>query len=292
MGTPLNLRGLEQFRASALLERTASGGVPLEVDLDAIDFDPLQPRGTMNAEKLAELAASIKTHGVLEPVSLRRHPEVTGRYVVNRGERRVRASRAAGRPSVPAWIDDRVDRYAQAAENLHRDDLSPFDLARFIADREREGDSRVVIASRLGKPASFITEVAALIDAPAEVRAVYESGRSRDTRVLYRLTRALRSESAVVSPVQVGDGPITRASVAVLGRAPVAVPPEPGEAAGGRKVQPLHKAEALLIEHAGAYGRLSLSGWPGRRTGEVRFEDGTRKVLELSELKLINWTGR
>jgi ParB family chromosome partitioning protein len=73
--------------------------------------------------------------------------------------------------------------------------LSPFDLARFIADREAEGDSRAAIARKLHKPASFITEVAGLIDAPAEVRVAFESGRARDTRVLYQLARGLRESS-------------------------------------------------------------------------------------------------
>ena len=116
----------------------------------------------------------------------------------------------AGKLTVPAFLDERVDPYAQAIENLQREDLSPFDLAQFIADREREGDSRASIARKLHKPASFITEVAGLIDAPAVVRAAFDAGRVRDTRVLYQLARGLRENQAVVEPLLADEKPITR----------------------------------------------------------------------------------
>jgi len=109
MGVNMNLSGLDQFKASALLAgTTASSGTPMEVRLELIDFDPVQPRRTINESTLGELAASIEAQGVLEPVSLRSHPERAGRYIVNRGERRVRASRLAGKLTVPAFLDDRI----------------------------------------------------------------------------------------------------------------------------------------------------------------------------------------
>jgi ParB family transcriptional regulator, chromosome partitioning protein len=231
-------------------------------------------------------------HDVLEPVSLRTHPEQAGRFIVNRGERRVRASRLAGKRTVAAFIDERVDPYVQAIENLQREDLSPFDLAQFIAEREAQGDSRAAIARKLHKPASFITEVASLIDAPEQVRTAFESGRVRDARVLYQLARGVKEGRTALEPLFAGEGAITRDSVdqAMLGTAtsesaPAAQPP-------GRQVRATKQADALLVEHGGRRGRLGWTGWPGRRTGEVHFDDGTRKVLELAELKLIAWTAR
>ena len=82
----LDLSGLETFKASALLEDAT--GKPLELPLDAIDFDPKQPRRHVLAETLAELAETIKTDGVLQPISVRPHPEHKERYVINHGERR------------------------------------------------------------------------------------------------------------------------------------------------------------------------------------------------------------
>lgn len=288
----LDLTGLEQFKASALLGEPALpfGVAPPEMDLRFIDFDPEQPRQSINETSLAELAASIGEKGVLEPVSLRSHPDRPGRYIVNRGERRVRASRLAGLTKVPYFLDERVDPYAQAIENLQREDLTPFDLARFIAAREREGTSRAEIARRLGKPASFITEAAGLVDAPAPVREVFEDGRARDTRVLYQLTRGLREQPAAVEPLLAASGPLTRNAVEAALRPPTA------EAAAapapmGRRVEGTRLARAILVEHAGRKGHLRCNGQPGKRTAQIDFEDGHRQVVELSELRLLAWTG-
>ncbi|MBS0448532.1 MAG: ParB/RepB/Spo0J family partition protein [Proteobacteria bacterium] len=285
----LDLSGLAQFRPSALLDAMATAGSPQEVALDLIAFDPAQPRRSLDEASLAELAASIQVYGVLEPVSLRSDPARAGRFVVNRGERRVRASHLAGKATVPAWIDERVDRYAQVVENLQREDLTPFDLARFIAERESEGEARSDIAARLNKPASFITEVAALVEAPETIRALYDSGRVRDTRVLYRILRAQRQRPAAIAALLDGDAPITRE---VLSKVCGAGKRMRIDEAKGRQVEGTKAADALLVEHAGRRGRLGWHGWPGRRTGEVRFDDGTQDVLELTELKVIAWTMR
>jgi ParB family chromosome partitioning protein len=288
----LDLTGLDQFRASALLaDPPPHDSVPQEMDLELIDFDPEQPRGSVDDAALAELAASIREKGVLEPVSLRRHPDRPGRFIVNRGERRVRASRLAGRRTVPWFLDERVDRYAQVIENLQREDLMPFDLARFIADRERDGDSRAEIARKLGKPRSFITEAAGLIDAPAEVRTAFEAGRASDTRVLYQLAKGVREKAAAVGPLLAGDAALTRDVVEAAMREPHNAS-APEEASSSRRIEGSKLARALLVEHAGRRGRLGCKGQPGRRTAQVQFDDGSRQTVELSELKLVAWSAR
>lgn len=288
----LDLSGLDQFKASHLLtEGGAPRGIPMEVSLDLIDFDPRQPRRSFDEGALAELAASIAARGVLEPVSLRSHPDCPGRYIVNRGERRVRASRLAGKATVPAFVDERIDPYAQVLENLQREDLSPFDLAQFVAEREAEGDTRAAIARKLHKPASFITEVAGLIDAPPDVRAAYDTGRVRDTRVLYQLARRSRDNPSAVGPLLSGGECLTRERLEQVISDPARVS-NAGERSDVRSVRGTKQADALLVEHAGRRGRLGWVGWPGKRTGEVHFDDGSRKVLELAELRLIAWTAR
>jgi ParB family chromosome partitioning protein len=297
----LSFEGLEQFRASTLLERSdIASNAPATAALDVIDFDPEQPRRAMDEAALAELASSIREVGVLEPVSLRRHPQMPGRFIVNRGERRVRASRLAGLTDVPFFLDERIDPYAQVLENLQREDLSPFDLARFIAQREALGESRAAIARRLHKSASYVTELAALHAAPAEVRAAFDAGRVRDTRVLYQLVRSLRADPATAQALKDELGPITRQSLqtgekkgegagaAIEGRAAASVAESARQKFAQRSSS--RTSDALLVEHGGRRGRLGFSGWPGRRTGEVRFDDGSRQVLELAELKLISWT--
>ncbi|WP_431113170.1 ParB/RepB/Spo0J family partition protein [Variovorax paradoxus] len=292
----LDLSMLSQFKASALLEGAPlhmEEGAPMQVPLPLIDFDPMQPRSTVDEATLDELAASIRTHGVLEPVSLRRSTEAEGRYIVNRGERRVRAARRIGLGAIPAFLDERVDPYAQAAENLHREGLSPFDLARFIAEREKEGHSRAEIARRLNKPRSFISEAAALIDAPAPVRAAFDAGRlGADLRVLYQLARAARTEPLRAAALLEGDGLITRGAVdwirdvGVARQAPPALPPARAPVAqrpansGGRTV--------LVVEHRGRRGSLRLKA-RDNDMAEVRFGDGSRDLIKLVELRLVCW---
>lgn len=298
----LDLSALSQFRASDLLEvagcAASSDGSPRQVALDAIEFDPAQPRRGFKEDSLEELSVSVRRHGVLEPVSLRSHPEGNGRFIVNRGERRVRAARRAGLTAVPAFIDERIDPFAQAAENLHREDMSPFDLAVFIAEREKEGLARAEIARRLAKPRSFITEAAKLAAAPDELRQAVESGRlGADVRTLYRLVGIARERPEAVTALLAGQAEVNRSSVdEVIGRA---APPaqlvdsvdSPGPVhqpairsskipSGGRTV--------LVVEHAGRRGSLRLKAQDSD-VGEVRFSDGTRTMLPLADLRPVCW---
>lgn len=286
----LDLSSLNEFRASSLMAaQIPAGGSPMAIDIDLIGFDLQQPRRAMSEKCLAELAESVKAHGVLEPVSLRSHPELDGRYVVNRGERRVRACRLAGLRTVPAFIDERIDPYAQVVENLHREDLSVFDLARFIAMREREGESRAEIARRLRKPASFITEVAGLADAPPVVRQVFEAGRTRDVRVLYQLARGVRDNAAAAEEVLAGDGPISRKEVDNLG---ADAGDAPGAAPSVHRAGLTRQTLTLLVEHQGRRGWLHWDAGPGSCLGEVEFEDGSRRVLGLAALVPVAWAKR
>ena len=289
----LDLSVLSQFRAADLLTGEAASaavGAPTQVALDCIDFDPRQPRRRIRSERIEELAASIREHGVLEPVSLRRHPEHGDRYIVNRGERRVRAARQAGLATVPAFVDERVDPFAQAAENLHREDMSPFDLASFITDREKEGHSRAEIARRLGKPRSFITEAARLSDAPPQLRQAVEAGRvGEDVRLLYELVAIASDRPHELDELLARGGPIGRAQTRRRPPSPQSVrdsaPAAPGNGlprvtSAGRTV--------LVVEQGGRRGSLRIKAKDGN-VGEVRFGDGTRALLPLADLRLVCW---
>lgn len=288
----LDLSSLSRFKATDLLaegtDRLAPAA-PRQVALDAIDLDPGQPRRGMRTEGIAELAESIRRHGVLEPVSLRSHPAHVGRYIVNRGERRVRAARQAGLLSVPGFIDERVDPFAQAVENLHREDMSPFDLSTFIAEREREGHTRAEIARRLGKPRSFITEAASLNDAPTELRQAVEEGRiGGDVRTLYRLVTTVRDRPQAVQELLAQGHAINRSKLdETMERTDPSRATSPARthraapvASGGRTV--------LVVDHKGQRGSLRLRAC-GSDVGEVCFADGSRVVLPLAELRPVCW---
>lgn len=301
----VDLSGLDQFKASALLAdpRVEADGMPRRVRLDLIDFDPRQPRRNLNQAALAELAETIKTQGVLEPVSLRPNPDQPGRFIVSRGERRVRASLLAKQVDVPAFIDERVDPYAQVIENLHREDLSLFDIASFVTEREAAGESRAEIARRLAKPRSLITELASLREASAEVRQACEIGRIADSRSLYLLARAQREQAERVASLLAIEGAITRSAIeqALTPCLAVVEPPRAPAAGEGAEVAaanvaprkaPRKLGNALLVEHEGRKGRLIWVRQPDTRSGEVLFEDGTRETLSLQSLTLLAWTTR
>lgn len=300
----LNLSGLEQFKASRMLAGPAPSGMPLQVRLEQIDFDPLQPRRNIDPVALAALAETIKRQGVLEPVSLRPDPTRPGRYIVNRGERRVRASLLAKLREIPAFIDLHLDRYAQVIENLQREDLSLFDLAAFIADREKAGDSRAEIARRLGKPRSFITEVASLNEATTKLRAAYDQGQISDARTLYLLARHARERPEVVKDLLAGDKAVSRAAVeealapasAHVGarlrektseHRPRAAAPKPSQMPQPRAS---HLVEpGLVVEHHGRCGTLRWDAGPGKHNGQVSFDGGEVQTLPLAELTLVAW---
>lgn len=270
----------------------AAAGQALELPVDAIDFDPEQPRRNIDAAALQELADSIKQHGVLQPISVRAHSTKAGRYSVNVGERRLRACRIAGRAMIPVFIDQDVDPYAQVVENLQREDLSPLDLAAFIAKREQSGDTRAVIARRLGKPRSFITETAELIDAPASIRKAHDQGRIKDTRTLYALVRNYRTDPAAVLELLAGDGAITRDRLhRSAGAAPVsnrsAVKAEPLRDARKLK-RPAPSGMRVLV--AGRKGSIQFAPQPSSTSAEVLFDDGKRGTVKLSLLSVLAWT--
>lgn len=228
----IDLSGLDKFRSSILTDVdlppvAVAPGERQYLELELIDFDPEQPRKEIKQEAIEEMAASIKVHGVLQPVSVRASTTHPGRYVINMGERRVRGARLAGLLRVPYTVDESVDPYAQVVENVQREDLSPFELAAFVAKREKAGDSRVEIARRLGlKSRSYVTELAELASAPQSVRSAYDSGQARDVRLLYAMARLARRDPAAVEALVASGEPITRERVAAAAASRDAPPAE------------------------------------------------------------------
>jgi ParB family chromosome partitioning protein len=142
------------------------------VAVDRITPNPDQPRLAMDEEMLKELSASIQEHGVLQPILVR--PLGNNQYQLIAGERRWRASKAAGLPTIPALVDDIDDDTAleiAIIENLQREDLSPLDEATMYDRMIREhGYSVRKLAQKLGKDKGYLENRLRLADAPAEVR--------------------------------------------------------------------------------------------------------------------------
>lgn len=159
-------------------EAPVSGRVN-EIPVENISPNPRQPRSYIDPEELAELAESIRQHGVIQPLILSRG-EHDDQYTLIAGERRLLAARQAGLQTVPAILreaDDQQRLELALIENLQRADLSPLEAAeafRHLADDFQL--SHEEIAVRVGKSRPAVTNTMRLLDLPADVRSALASG--------------------------------------------------------------------------------------------------------------------
>lgn len=167
-------RGLE-----ALIPRADGPAGVLQVPLDEIARNPHQPRGQFDDAGIAELAASIAEHGVLQPVIVRMTPG--GRYELIAGERRVRAARVAGLPTVPAVVRDSTNNELlelALVENVQRADLNAIEEAQAYRDLIGQfGLTHEDVAQRVGKSRVAISNALRLLDLAPETRAAIADGR-------------------------------------------------------------------------------------------------------------------
>lgn len=156
-----------------------AGGQPVnEIDIVAISVSPFQPRETMDEEKLAELADSIRAHGVLQPVLVRSKGQ--GRYELVAGERRLRAASLAGLTRIPAVVREMTDEQSlQAAliENIQREDINAIDAAMAYKKLAEDfGLSQDELAAGVGKSRSAVANTLRLLNLPNQVRNDLKSG--------------------------------------------------------------------------------------------------------------------
>ena len=148
-----------------------------EVAVDQIDANPFQPRRNFSADKLKELADSIRASGLVQSVLLRR---ANGRYQLIAGERRWRAARQAGLTAIPAVVREIGDRDAlelALTENLLREDLNPLEAAQgYAALQQNHGLSHEEIAEHLGLDRSTVTNTLRLLRLPPEVQQMIAEG--------------------------------------------------------------------------------------------------------------------
>ena len=191
-------------------------GAPLQLAIESIIEDPDQPRNEFDPEGLAELAASIKERGVLQPISVRRHPNRPDCWMLNFGARRLRASKLVGKFDIPAFVDKTADSYDQVIENEQREGLKPLELALFVQRRLAAGDTQAVIARRLGKSRQYVTMATALIDAPDWLISAYREGRCRGLNELYELRKLAVDHPQYVESWTADRDAITRDRVTAL----------------------------------------------------------------------------
>jgi ParB family chromosome partitioning protein len=147
------------------------------VSVHAVAPNPDQPRRHFAADALAELAASIRLHGLLQPIVVRRIP---GGFELIAGERRLRAARHAGLEEIPAIVresDERARMELALVENLQREDLNPLEEAEaFRALMDEYGLTQDDVAQRVGKSRPAVANALRLLGLPEEVKSRLRAG--------------------------------------------------------------------------------------------------------------------
>jgi ParB family chromosome partitioning protein len=217
-------RGLSALLAGSAAEDVARN--VRELRLDAIAPNPHQPRERFDDSALDELAQSIREHGVLQPVLVRRRG--ADRFELIVGERRLRASRIAGRATIPAVVQECTDRdmlILALIENVQREDIGPVEQARAYRRMTSEfGLTQEEVARSVGKSRQAVGNAMRLLALPDHALSALESGAISEghARLLVPLDPTMqaaalaaflarplsvREAEAVVRALRRGDGP-------------------------------------------------------------------------------------
>ncbi|MBU2514874.1 ParB/RepB/Spo0J family partition protein [bacterium] len=154
-------------------QESQSGETP-QISIEDIGYNPKQPRQSIDPEKLEELAQSIKTKGVIQPILIRPKENASKKYELVAGERRLRASILAGYDKIPAVIKDIKDNELleiALIENIQRDNLNPIDESKAYRDLlEEHGYTQENLAKRVGKNRSTIANFIRLLQLPEVIQ--------------------------------------------------------------------------------------------------------------------------
>ena len=258
---------------------TVQGATFRELPLDAITPNARQPREHFDEEALAELVTSIKEVGLLQPVVVREIAD--GRYELIMGERRFRASRAAGLATIPAIVrdtpDDAMLRDA-LLENLHRQQLNPLEeAAAYQQLLEDFGATHEQLAERIGRSRSQVTNTIRLLNLPGGVQKRVAAGvlTAGHARALLGLDDAAAQERLATRIVAEGMSVRATEEAVHLGEA--------GAQPVAERVQrsaPRSPAAAELQNRLSDYFETRVKVDLGRRKGKIVVEFGSLDDLE------------
>lgn len=155
------------------VEEAISTGAVAEIDLDKIELNPFQPREEFDKDSLKELEQSIKEHGIIQPITVRKLKN--GNFQLISGERRLRASKDAGLTKIIAFVRDANDQEMlemALVENIQREDLNAIEIAvsyqRLIDECKITQDQ---LSDRVGKNRTTVTNYLRLLKLPAEIQS-------------------------------------------------------------------------------------------------------------------------
>ncbi len=256
---------------------TASAGSYRMVALDQIQPNPMQPRHEFDTERLTELADSLKTNGMMQPLVVKQNGSG---FILIAGERRFRAAKIAGLTQVPVIINDVDDdvRMLELAlvENIQREDLNPLELA--VAYRrliEQCGLTQQDLSTRVNKSRTAVTNTLRLLTLPASVQDMVRRGELTEGHARAILSLASENEMIATARRIIEGGMSVRATEEVATRI------KKRRLVPKRKIPAISEIETYLKHVLGTSVKIT----PGLKRGRIEIEyygdDDLERLVEL-----------
>jgi ParB family chromosome partitioning protein len=265
ISAPSAVAGVSRLPA---LAQPAPGDVVNRVSLDQIVPSPLQPRKEFPTEQLAELMDSIREHGIIQPLIVRR---VNGKMELIAGERRYRASRELGLKELPVIVREASDKDVlemALIENLQREGLNPIEEAQAYSRLAKDFHMRQEdIAQRVGKNRATVANTMRLLDLPQIVREMLAASKMSTGHAKVLLMLKKHDEQERVAQQITSKGLTVRATEKVVDlilHPPPPPKPKPTETDFARAIQAVeqkliqHLTTNVSIHHAEKKGRIEV----------------------------------
>ena len=274
-------KGLEALFAEASGDISASSrkdedgaqGGAVEINIDDIKPNANQPRKVFDKDAISELADSIKEHGIIQPIIVRKVKK--GGYEIVAGERRWRASREAGLKEVPCLVRDLTDEELMLlaiVENMQREDLNPIEEAEGL-DRMMNtyGMTQEQVSKSVGKSRPYIANSLRLLKLPEEIRDLLSEGKLSSGHGRALLSIDNEKERIKIAKEVASKGLSVRDVETLASAKKTARKGRPAE-----KNADVLQVEAELKEHLGTKVNLRL----GAKRGKIEIEYYSRDELE------------
>ena len=176
------------------------------IRISDIQKNPYQPRKEFSKEKIQELAQSIKENGLIQPIIVRQSPVIG--YEILAGERRYRASIAAGLSEIPVIIKKLSDQDMMVhsiIENLQREDLNPIEEAKAYQSLIDKGYTHADIAEKMGKSRPYITNLVRLLTLPDFILKEVETGKLSQAHARLLIQLPLKEQKNLLNRIQKED---------------------------------------------------------------------------------------
>lgn len=265
-----------------VLSQPAPGDVVQRVSLDLIIPSPLQPRKEFVKEQLAELMDSIREHGIIQPLIVRR---VGGKLELIAGERRFRASRELGLNEVPVIAREASDKDVlemALIENLQREGLNPIEEAQAYARLSKDFSMKQEdIAQRVGKNRATVANAIRLLDLPQSVLDMLGSGiiTTGHAKVILGLKKPEEQQRLAHEIVQ--KSYTVRATEKAVNAILHPPPPKPVKPAAGEFDRAIESVEQKLVSHLSTNVTIHHADKKGRIEIDYYGADDLNRILAL-----------